>query len=72
MIPGTRWVTLRDLYNHCAMANLDVLDAFDKQLMEEMKLVRDDILEEYCMQQEEEEDSEPLRRARKGTYDYLP
>ena len=33
LIPGTRWVALRDLFESCAMANLDMLEKFDKQLV---------------------------------------
>ena len=47
-----------DLFESCAMANLDMLEAFDKELVKEMKEAREDIMEEMHAQHEEEEDSE--------------
>ena len=40
------------------MANLDMLEKFDKQLVQEMKEAREAIMEELHAQYEEEEDSE--------------
>ena len=58
LIPGTRWVVLRELYETCAMANLDLLEKFDKELVQEMKLAREEIMEELHKQYDEEEESE--------------
>ena len=58
LIPGTRWVVLRELFETCAMANLDLLEKFDKELVQEMKLAREDIMEELHKQYDDEEESE--------------
>ena len=56
-IPGTRWVSLTELFNNCSVADLDMLDAFDTANKERTSVARklkweakmEDALEEQAM-----------------------
>ena len=53
LISGTRWGLLRELFQCCSATNLKKLDEFDAALVQEMKLAREDVVQQM------QEDAEP-------------
>ena len=56
LIPGTRWVLLRELFECCRATNLEKLTAFDDALAQEMKQAKEELVQQ--MQEAAEEAAE--------------
>ena len=46
LIPGTRWVLLRELFECCRATNLEKLTAFDDALAQEMKQAKEELVQQ--------------------------
>ena len=59
LIPGTRWVSLTELFNNCSVADLDMLDAFDTANKERTSAARK-LKWEATMEDAHEEEEEAM------------